>query len=422
MRVSRVVAISAAWLYAMAAFAHLGVGPHVHPHPGSGMQVSGLRLLEHVRKISLNSDGSYSAHIRFLYLVETQEAAAAFRTVSYTYNPFVAPSLKIRGKLLRRQPDGSVVEVRGAIEIFRKEASAQTVVPTVQLSVSGVIPGDTVEITIDKSGKPLMPGHFFVSIPLAYDVPTQRLSVEIVSPSQTLLTVKSWGAQLEFSEVAEGDRTIRSWRLPEGADAWTPRPGHWVRPVLMVATPATWEEVRSWLSPLITSRLSSSEEIRSLATRLIGDQDDYMPRLNAIAEFVYRNIANRRLEIGAEAYIPRSPEQVLKAKTGDCKDKAVLLASLLRMAGMVPHLAVTCLNYTLPPVQEIPPNPYVLDHVIVGVSGPGNTIWLDPTGRAVLVHSYGHRLAAMFLDRSPARFFPIRRFHPIYDAATPKPQ
>ncbi|MBC7288656.1 MAG: hypothetical protein H5T86_11590, partial [Armatimonadetes bacterium] len=79
-----------------------------------------------------------------------------------------------------------------------------------------------------------------------------------------------------------------------------------------------------------------------------------------------------------------------------------------------------CLNYTLPPLTEMPPNPHVFDHVVVGVSGPGNTIWLDPTGRAVLVRSFGHDLSAMFLDYQPARFFPIRRFHPIYDAVVPK--
>ncbi|MBC7289426.1 MAG: hypothetical protein H5T86_15565, partial [Armatimonadetes bacterium] len=93
------------WWAALAnalAHAHPGVGPHVHPHPGSGIWAPGIRLLECERTITVQAGGEEATVARMLYLLESKEAAAAFRTISYSYNPELCSDISLSVRLLRR--------------------------------------------------------------------------------------------------------------------------------------------------------------------------------------------------------------------------------------------------------------------------------------------------------------------------------
>ena len=86
------------------------------------------------------------------------------------------------------------------------------------------------------------------------------------------------------------------------------------------------------------------------------------------------------MEFGESSLVPQFPSQTLKRGYGDCKDKAVLLAAMLRSAGVPASLAL--LNSG--PGRDINPDlpgMGMFDHAIVYVpaSGADSELWVDAT-------------------------------------------
>jgi hypothetical protein len=95
-------------------------------------------------------------------------------------------------------------------------------------------------------------------------------------------------------------------------------------------------------------------------------------------QFVQEEIRYVSISIGEGAYRPASPEQVLERRFGDCKDKSLLLATLLRQLGIdaQPALVNTGRGRVL---DSSLPTPYTFDHAIVRMRLGDGTYWLDGT-------------------------------------------
>jgi hypothetical protein len=96
------------------------------------------------------------------------------------------------------------------------------------------------------------------------------------------------------------------------------------------------------------------------------------------AQYVQDQVRYASISIGRGAYRPTKPEEVLERNFGDCKDKSLLLAMILRELGVeaVPALVNSQQGKTLP---ESLPSPYAFDHAIVHLQWGGQAMWVDPT-------------------------------------------
>ena len=72
---------------------------------------------------------------------------------------------------------------------------------------------------------------------------------------------------------------------------------------------------------------------------------------------------------------------------------------------------MTCVAPGLPRLAEQPPTPLLLDHVLVGVSGPGCTLWVDPTGAARHEFDLGRPLQVLLVDTATPVVATVRRFY-----------
>ncbi|HEX3528841.1 MAG TPA: transglutaminase domain-containing protein, partial [Thermoanaerobaculia bacterium] len=86
------------------------------------------------------------------------------------------------------------------------------------------------------------------------------------------------------------------------------------------------------------------------------------------------------VELGEGGIIPRSPADTLRHKFGDCKDKAVLLAALLRALDIPAHVALLKSGERSLEVEETLPGMGAFNHAIVVLPGTPE-IWIDPTDR-----------------------------------------
>ncbi|HKE96863.1 MAG TPA: DUF2569 domain-containing protein, partial [Povalibacter sp.] len=101
-------------------------------------------------------------------------------------------------------------------------------------------------------------------------------------------------------------------------------------------------------------------------------------RIVEALRFVQDQIRYTGIEIGPGAYRPTPPDRVFQRRYGDCKDKVLLLTTLLHALGVDarPALVNTSLREH---VAGLLPHPGAFDHAIVRVRLEGKTYWFDAT-------------------------------------------
>lgn len=141
----------------------------------------------------------------------------------------------------------------------------------------------------------------------------------------------------------------------------------------------TWEEVGELYSSMFFKGYVVSDKTKAKAIELTKGLNTTIEKLNALFEFV-RKIRYFNVSLGSAGYVPALPDYVVEKNYGDCKDKAMLLITLLKSIGIDsdPALVLTKekgnLDLSFPAGGGF-------NHVIVKVKTDGETIWVDPTSR-----------------------------------------
>jgi hypothetical protein len=129
-----------------------------------------------------------------------------------------------------------------------------------------------------------------------------------------------------------------------------------------------WTAVSVWLSTLVDPPAEVSETVRAKAAQLTANAPGELDKIRAIAAFVQQtNYVEVALNVThGGGYTPHRSEETLARNYGDCKDKATLMRSLLKAAGMDSYLTVITADdraYVRPEWAS----PAQFDHAIVAV-------------------------------------------------------
>lgn len=145
-----------------------------------------------------------------------------------------------------------------------------------------------------------------------------------------------------------------------------------------------WSGLAQWVQQIWAESDENidSKQIYSLWQSLAQSQyqsphADPEARLLEVVHWVQDQVRYFGLELGVGSLKPRSPELVLHSRFGDCKDKTLLLITLLKAMGLeaspvLVHSQAARLPYTLP-------TPAAFNHVIVEVPWQGMRLWIDAT-------------------------------------------
>jgi transglutaminase-like putative cysteine protease len=253
---------------------------------------------------------------------------------------------------------------------------------TALVFLKDVRPGDVLDYAYTIQGQnPILEGRFAARLPLGYSVPVSLVRHRILWPAGRTLRHKGHRTTIEpRTETARDGRTTYVWerrdvpaivredRLPAWHD-----PDPWVQ----VSEFASWAEVASWAERLFAAETRSSPALERLVEewRRLPTEEE---RARAAVRMVQDEIRYLGIESGPNSHRPHSPAQVLGQRFGDCKDKALLLALMLRRLGLAaePALVDTDARQQL---DEWLPTPFAFDHAIVRATVDGQELWIDGT-------------------------------------------
>jgi transglutaminase-like putative cysteine protease len=137
-----------------------------------------------------------------------------------------------------------------------------------------------------------------------------------------------------------------------------------------------WSDVVAWAKPLYQFKIHTS--VKKVADDIQSQYPDTSSQIVAALKYAQENIRYVGLEMGENSHVPTAPEETLRLKYGDCKDKASLLIAILAAMDIEAFPALVDTEYTKL-LQHRPPAANLFNHVIVSLNYQGEQIWLDPT-------------------------------------------
>ncbi|WP_448698734.1 DUF3857 domain-containing protein [Mucilaginibacter sp. AW1-3] len=140
-----------------------------------------------------------------------------------------------------------------------------------------------------------------------------------------------------------------------------------------------WAEVVNWglkVNPIeknISGKLK--KEVDRLKKIADGDQEVYF---REAVKFVQNEIRYMGIETGEYSHRANRPEKVLAQRYGDCKDKALLLASMLEADGIEAEMAVVATDLQ-EKIDDYLPSNTLFDHAIAVATINKKQVWIDAT-------------------------------------------
>ncbi|NLC79687.1 MAG: DUF3857 domain-containing protein [Lentisphaerae bacterium] len=255
-------------------------------------------------------------------------------------------------------------------------------------SMPGLEIGDLCHlVTCRLTTKARMPDTWADYAVFEYDSPIVNLLYAVSAPPELPIRHRVLRAPVSntvaYAESRQPDgRTLHTWTVRDVPQMF-PEPDmpplHTQVQRLILSTIADWPTVSRWYWKLCEPALAkTTPEMQETVDRLVEGAATRDDKIRRIFKFVSQQIRYMGLttEETAPGYEPHAVSVTFNNRYGVCRDKAALLAALLRMAGIPAYPVLIHAGARMDPDVPIP----FFNHAITAVDRPdGGYLLMDPT-------------------------------------------
>ena len=340
-----------------------------------------------------HSDGTGECQDEAFVKVLTEKGKRANRTLSLG---FMLPySTEEVVKLEVIKPDGTVAPVdvaansKVAIEAGQMEMKIQDPNSKVlQVNLPKVEIGDVVHsISRQTITRSYMPGEYAEVNVFEDEGYIRHISYEVHAPAdrplQRIALRDEVPGTVHYSkEPGPANTVVHRWEInnvPRMFDEPSMPPAEMVLQRVLVSTTPTWPAVSKWYWDLSRPHLdATSPEMTNTVNELVAGAKSDMDKVKSIFYYVSKEIqyTGLTLETNRPGFEPHDVDKTFLKKNGVCRDKAALLVSLLRTAGLNSYPVL--INVGTKMDAEVA-DPF-FNHAIVSVELiKGKYVLMDPT-------------------------------------------
>ncbi|MBS0616246.1 MAG: DUF3857 domain-containing protein [Verrucomicrobia bacterium] len=251
----------------------------------------------------------------------------------------------------------------------------------IEVSLDNLQEGDMVEISFSIQGEHKRPSPLFSGAARANDA--EQSVYRIVTGSQRSLSFKAFNTSaLPKKERLSDTLDAYTWQPPRASYNYENYQPMWYdsKPRLEVSEFKNWNEVVKAQLPLFTlpKDFVPTDEMKTLVTKWKEESkgDPYVAATLALT-FVQDEIEFENDRGGKWNFTPFPPEGTMSVRYGNCRDKSLLLHTLLGMMGINSQLALTDFDEN-PKLPESLPGYHVFDHTLLRISIEGKHYWVEP--------------------------------------------
>lgn len=341
-----------------------------------------LSVLQDLTVNTVFESGLGSSFRQMAVQVHDQEGARQWRTYAIQFDPDVQRVDVRQARVFRDGHQLSSVQTfeqqlgQPWYRIYYDTRALVVVFPDLE-------PGDVVEIQYridDVAQRNLFHDYYGDLRMLQTTVPMRRLDYVLITPSSRRFYFNEPAMPaLAHQQREEDGRRIDHFSVDD-VPALSSEPsmpgGTEVMPYLHVSTYESWEGVGRWYWGLIRDQLHADARLRQTVRELVDGAPDTRTKVQRIFDWVIRNTRYVGLEFGIHGYLPYRVPDVVSRGFGDCKDKAALLYTMMREAGIESHIVLLRTRRN-GQIQDEPASLAVFDHAIAYV--PELELYLDGT-------------------------------------------
>ncbi|WP_299530860.1 DUF3857 domain-containing protein [Ulvibacterium sp.] len=301
--------------------------------------------------------------------------------IDVTYDPSYQ---KLEFHQIRLVRNGTIIDRLGesTINVFQRETQMERSLYdgsfTAVINLWDVREGDIIEYAFSIKGfNPINKGNYSTTLYQEYTSPVNRIYNRIITNKTNKIWYKLLEGASEPTVTKTHKRTEYIWDLDGSQnklyDSNVP-PWFDIQKRVSISTMEDWGKVVDWAKGLYTYPTDNL----SVAKELMIEDEPLDERIVQLIRFVQDEIRYLGFESGIGAYKPNIPSKVYRQRYGDCKDKSLLLVSLLRKEGVssFPLLVNTQLRDG---IRNLLPSHNIFDHCIVYFNFEGKDFYVDPT-------------------------------------------
>jgi transglutaminase-like putative cysteine protease len=353
--------------------------PRIDVQPKS-TEVSGYYYLlieqqEHVRKQESFRHNAY----KFL----TNEGIQEMADISINFDPQYQKL--IFHKLIVHR-DGQKIDrlEKHAIRTIQREQDMDRYIYdgslTAIINLKDIRVGDVIEFAYTVKGyNPIYEGHISHRIYLNYSLPYEKGIKRLIVPTETNLYFQYKNdASKPVVETSNGN-TSYTWESEQVEallqDSNIPS---WYDPyqVVQVTDFKTWEEVVDWSLKHFDVKTGEWNALKKHMDERWTASDENI--ILEIIRFVQDEIRYLGFEAGLNSHKPHGPAKVFNQRFGDCKDKSLLLSTILQQKGISAYpMLVNTSNQKY--LHDQLPSIHAFDHCVVELNWKNKKVYIDPT-------------------------------------------
>jgi hypothetical protein len=269
------------------------------------------------------------------------------------------------------------------------------------INIPGAEDGSLVGFEVVTQGRNVIDGDFF---PMEEEIPVRQGELHISVPSGSIRWFVNHPDRVEVVNQSSNGATFRTVNRPgisyePDAPPFTSLAAQVVVNYDSKGSSAlqSWEEAGRVNHELYTDAEKPGPEIVSQVETLASGKPDELSKIDALYDFVSRQIRYVAVEIGIGGYQPHPAIDVYKNRYGDCKDKATLLVTMLDHIGLRGYPALVGTRGDVEADPKVP-TLATFDHVIVALPVPASLrpaverfpaydpqsqiLWIDPTSES----------------------------------------
>jgi tetratricopeptide (TPR) repeat protein len=300
-------------------------------------------LLEDIH-VSVDESGRATETYRMVYRVDTPNGVDHWASLSSRYSPWYQARPVMKARVIT--PDGVAHELDPKVlsdhaikdddsdNIYTDDHELEGPFPAV--GVGSVVE----EQTVIQDTSAFFEGSWSGKVYFGRSVPVMHSTLTLEAPASRPLQYVTRllpDVQIRKSESDGTQRVVFDQGRLENDDTQSFLPPETPRNrYVAITTAPSWQDVVTRYLKRVEAQIRP-DQVASLVAGIKGSPDEV---LSAILAKMHANARYTGIEFGESAIIPQPPSETLKRKYGDCKDKAALLVSMLRAAGIPANLVL----------------------------------------------------------------------------------
>jgi transglutaminase-like putative cysteine protease len=253
----------------------------------------------------------------------------------------------------------------------------------VNVVLADVRVGDVIEYESTVRTRDLMfPGHFALTTEVAWEVPVLWQRLKLRYPAARDVHYRLSDSAAPPPEVRQ-DGDIKSisfnWQNQVVINPDKDAPGWYQQyPTFYASDITSWADVEHRLDAYYRLGDQPRPQLDAVVASINAAGGTPEQKALRALQFVQESVRYTSISIGRGSQVPNDPETVLKRRFGDCKDKSLLLVTMLGKLGINARPALVNSQFG-PALPQYLPTPFAFDHAIVRAQIGSVVYWFDGT-------------------------------------------